>query len=680
MKNLTKKISLITTLSFSAIFIFVPLITVQVNKVQLNSNLQNVNLVNNNLDSNITIGQQNISTIKQNNVDFNVTNNMNNIVPFERDSKINYLTNNILNNGIIIYDDNYQAIATSELSQMTQISNSKQITPSLISDAVPGSKGQYIYMAVTYVTDTSSFTGRYSAIWKLDIKTNKTTLVAKIPTDNTKYGGSSYDQFNSTSAIGIVPAIGGDLIVAFPEWLNSSTYCYQNIDYVIIDTSISSGNNIFCKYMSSSDLFSLPISRRILVESFYVSKIKNQSNKYALTIYGRSRDDGYKNYTVFDKEIFSINNNEIVIDQIESNKSYNVENWDASGTKTYQNYAAPLLYDQFNYMDSKPQYTASFIKYSSSLTGSITRSIDVFDSTKSGSNHVDKSPHVNNINISPTSNDPLIQGDISKDGSQEFWLMKKNNEIGNNISKTISLSNKIDNNFYLPRESTTIQGFSWADTSKTKMVLFDNNDTVSQYDLSTDKYTLSKGVAFASDEYVKKQTVNGSINEADAKNLVEIKGYDDSKYQTSYKFDKTNENKFSIEVSIKEGDNVVYNVIHTFEGKINLNKDSNNLALIIGASVGGAVVIIIIGLLAYYFKRKHTINKISKIKSREPNNSQSVKSLEPGLSQTKSIKKSARDELFHENASGNKYSNENTLRDSIQDKTRPPKSTSRRRR
>ncbi len=627
MKKLVKSLSFITATSFVALFSFVPSISIATQHLQLDDQSAHANLNNTNVDPNDMVGQQTISSIKQGSKNYNVTNNMNNIVPFISDGEINYLANNSTNTGIVVIDNNYHTIATSSFYQM--IDQNTHITPSIIGDAVPGSNGKYIYMAATYVDDPSSMKGRYSIVWKLEIKTNKTIFLAKIPKVNPD-GESGYhgDSFDSTMAIGIIPAVDGDLIIAFPEWLGTGSNS-QYINYVIIDTSIAVGTNIHRHYIPSGDLFSFNKDPRIIVESFYVSKVPGG---YALTIFGRSRDDGWQNYTILNKALFTIDptTKEIKITNPQKSGSSFKPNWNASSMSTYQNYASPLLYDQFSYLDKKPQYTASFIKYVSSSK----RSINVYN-TKDlmPGDHVDQNPTINDkIQASPQAGLPFVQGDISNDGSQQFWLLNNFNEVANSIHKTISLTNPIDNNYYLPNNSSTfIEGFSWADINKTKMVLFDSDNMVSQYDLLTDKYSLLKGVAFASDDHTKEALKQKTIDKSNVRNLVEVRGYNDPKYKTTYNITAVDNTKSIVEVVVAEGSEIICDAKHTFtcinstdDNKGITKPELDSLYIIVGASVGGGfALVILISLLTYYIKQTHERKRMNLVRAERIANAKS---------------------------------------------------------
>ncbi len=498
------------------------------------------------------IGQQKNITKFNSGYDFNFNNNMDNITSFLYNSKIHYIANNKDNTGILVYDDSYNLIASSFISDMAI--GSKQAT--LISDVATGTDGQYVYMSVSYITRTT----RFGAFWKLDISNNTTSLIAEIPLSKSSYGGNAHDDFNSCNAIGVIPATSGDMIIGFPEWIAGTTACSQYIDYVVMNPKTK---HVYCHSDSSGLLFSLSLNRRIMVQDFYISR-SSITNTYDMQIYGRSRDTGWSDNTIFNKAWISFDSTfTMTVKNTGHDLSKTLNNWNPSNDRSGQNYASPLLYDHFGALTTRPQYTTAFVKYpDSSHTDTEMVTFDK-NSAPSGGN-VDQNPVIYKTNKSRLN----VQGEINKDASAKFSLLSNDKSVANNNHKSISITNNIDTDYHLPQNNANIEGISWGDTGETKLELFDGNGMVSQYDTTNDTYTLKKGIEFKdSISPTLKHQLPSQVNDSDIKNLVQQTGITSTPANT--KISKTyndSTGELTVHMYAYGDDGVGYDATHTYTG------------------------------------------------------------------------------------------------------------------
>ncbi len=227
----------------------------------------------------------------------NFNNNMDNITSFLYKGKIRYVANNKDNTGILVYDESYNLIASSMTSQMKLHSDNA----TFIEDVAVGTQGRYIYMTVTYITGAT----RYSAFWELDILNNDTKFMFWVATDQADYGPNSNGGIHSCNSIAVIPSPSGDLVIGFPSWTSGYASPSTWINYTVMNhVGMASplGGGVYTHEIKASDLFSLHDydDRKIMMEDFYISRTST-SGVYEMVDYGRSRDDGWKNNTVFNK-------------------------------------------------------------------------------------------------------------------------------------------------------------------------------------------------------------------------------------------------------------------------------------------------------------------------------------------------------------------------------------------
>ncbi len=231
----------------------------------------------------------------------------------------------------------------------------------------------------------------------------------------------------------------------------------------------------------------------------------------------------------------------------------------------------------------------------------------IYDKTKAtGGHNVDLNPTIYKTGKSKI----IIQGEINKDGSLQFYLTPNSKTVDNNKSMNISLANKLDSDYYLPQNNADIEGISWGDIGETELELFDNNGMVSQYDTTNNEYTLQKGIEFRADTSNIPHSVPSEFSDADIATLVQQKGLtkDASKVKITSVADDANK-ELSVAISIVGDGGITYNASHTFNVSkyVPPSKSNINLWIIIGATAGAVVLLaIIIGTSAWLYKKKRT--------------------------------------------------------------------------
>ncbi len=561
--------------------------------------------------------------------------NFNNLFPiYDNTGTIEFYVANNKDRGLIIYDNNYNVYdVLSEQDFIQHYSSDYQsFLNSIISyeNIVPSSDGKSIYILVidswsnNGATSTEATT---SEMYKYDFSSKKLGACA--------LSGSVCNAIT----MGIIPdvdfsGVGGsklsDDLIDFGEDINPNhktegKIVYQNSDLLGCATNAT---KFYTKFIDTSVLFNLPKNYNVAVQDFFISKTPT-ANVYEMNILGRSFDDAWKNKTVFNQFTFTLDS-KVEIKVKDQLNTIIMDNWDSSDKNNKGNLSSPLLYNHFSANKSEPNYFATYIKQSEpNSSGDYfpqKTSIDVYDNTKST---------IKETAINIDNNARGIESDISNDGQTVYYLQENDNKIRNNKNYSIALTNKIDNDYILPQSSNNqIQGFSWTDKNKNKMVIFDSNGMVSQYnfDGGATPFTLLKGVEFENDSGVFKTLDKPSdLTNDNISQFIKIKGYNsltNIKYKINYN-DSIDEVTVSFDDTLNgKTQNYSFNHAYNWDQSKNGTKSNTNLYIIIGASVAAVVVILIIAITSYVIlKKKRNLNtRISRNRDRDSSSSRKTPS------------------------------------------------------
>jgi len=205
-----------------------------------------------------------------------------------------------------------------------------------------------------------------------------------------------------------------------------------------------------------------------------------------------------------------------------------------------------------------------------------------------------------------SANDVLrtLETDISLNGEITYKLLEDSRKIYDSKGDNISLDVAINKDYLLPFSHSTIIGFGWADQAKSKMLIYDTNNEVLQYDLVTDSMSLINGIAFKNKNLGSaKYKKPSQLNNDDLKTLFIMPNLYD-KGKDKLKISKSNvddsNNSFTLNVNITKQNKNIYSAKHDFSNfnqtKIDNGESQSETTswIIIGSSIGALVIVIII--------------------------------------------------------------------------------------
>ncbi len=516
----------------------------------------------------------------------------------------------------------------------SETSKGDPIYPNNITDVVASSDGEYLYLSTPYGNSpgTPRGTNYFSIIWKYNIHTSELTTL--LNTRDLKWP-SSIVGITSVSAIGVIPSDAGDKLLLIDDYRNNF---YGNSDganpydlpYVVLDVKnpmynlgqgkldhrVFTGSGTEADYVNMTD--------------FFVTKISD--GNYKLTTSSRSKSGGNENNKMYINDInFSLNTKNILNFDFTNNKNcYSNDNFGSSGSNaTYK--VSNLAYDWFNYLTAYPKhFIASWydlhpLKADGTTDNiAVSSSIGIIDATNAqiGSNFgftSDTQPYT-----WLASN--LIESDTSLDGNLIYYLPDDSSSIyytkgsTTSLKNTISILDSINSDYKIPDGGQHIVGFGWADQAKSKMTIYDSNNDIAQYDVTTGKMELIKGLAFKTTNLGNPQYKEPSdLTNGDLKSLF----IDDGLYQSGDKMsiNKTNvndqDNSFTLNVVITKKSGDIYKASKNYENfnqpkpksaSTSKTMDTNSW-IIIGVIIGVVVVLILTTIYLVVRLKKKTTTK-----------------------------------------------------------------------
>ncbi len=550
---------------------------------------------------------------------YDITNHMQDVLSFKYDKNLYYAMCNS-NGDLILYNSDFNEINEFLLNDLIYSTTShEEAKPKLIEDVIPSSDGHYLYIAVLFSDATVNERG--DVIYKMNVGSNH-GISQKLYT---------MDWGHSTYALGIIPATAGDLLIWFDEVLatNNNVSAWNtpsDLDYTIINAA--DGTKKSRSSIKSGALINEGYNPGAIMQDIYIVGLGKDSlgvERYQLYSYLRSRDTlTYVDQSWTNGAVFKLDsNNKIVLDNTK-NTTHNSTDMHASNKTTYQNVDAGFITNQYVAKEEKPAAIAT------SLYSWGGKDTNVYLTTnESDSIRIDQDP------TKITNNgEAIYENDISLDGTVEYWLSntnaqtttKQENKVANSGGYNISLTNSIDRKFYLPQTNSTIAAFSWADVDKKKMLLFDSNNMVSQFDTTTKSFSLKKGIAYISNDYLASASADPSIKailkkspsqitDKDLQKLVQQKVTAPSKI-TIERIPDNDTGTLKIDVTISNSGGTSFHDMHTFTGfrKGAVALDYTVIYIIAG-SIGGAILLfLIISISVYKVKKKTTTRRGKKQK------------------------------------------------------------------
>ncbi len=490
------------------------------------------------------------------------------------------------------------------------------LIPLVISDVVPSSNGQYLYLSAVYANPKDTHPGdtRTCEIFKYDYLMGMVT-----PLYNTSYtplAPGNGITLKATTNIACIPTSSGDKLMLFNDYVD----IYEHGGGSALTTDVIIDANQFSKSLLSYEV--VPIgaftgnlsgaARWVEVDDAFVSEISN--NNYKLVTSTRSRDASKTaGSSVYANSIgFSLN-------------SDNTIKWDVptkgSTGPTYRGSASQmsgihtnLNYDWFNFEKAYPLKIANIWYSLSSSYGLQGDSFLHEMSTTTPIKSIDSFSDTSVTNISIDDVLRTIESDISLNGKITYKLLEKSRKIYDSKGDNISLDVAINKDYLLPFSHATIIGFGWADQAKSKMLIYDTNNEVLQYDLVTDSMSLISGIAFknanlGSAKYKKPSELSND----DLKSLfitpnLYDKGKDKMKVSKSNVDDSNN--SFTLNVEITKGNKNVYSAKQDFTNFNQTKPKSNGFFssttswIIIGSAIGALVIVIIVIISSVYVVKK----------------------------------------------------------------------------
>ncbi len=414
-------------------------------------------------------------------------NNMQTMLPFNYKGDVYSIANNE-SGGLIVYDsigNIVNSFGSSDLPQRTGSSFK------IIETAVASSQGSYIYISALNVYGSTGLDGSYSTMYKWDWNTDKLTTIADFKNSNTTVKNSK--------VMGVIPGKteADDMLIGFfNDYNNHTNSRVAQYPYYVVD--IAHGTTFTDTFVASS-VSGSGSTHYNQIQSMLVLKTNNLTNPYDIILFTRGFDNTDFNAAYIDKIPFHLDN---------SNKVTFANSGQKHQLGAYWFYS---VYQEMN-RENKDILTSSIISNDEKDVKHF--NVNTYNSRPNNSDKPHKT-EIEDFYLQPVSSDTdlsknvtwngvshqsdkvhILEQDGSSDGRYNYELHSNSRRINSTNSKlNIDLNNDLDGNYKFEDVTSTIKGFSYADVDKSKMLLFDSNNMVSQYDLNTNKYSLVKGIA-----------------------------------------------------------------------------------------------------------------------------------------------------------------------------------------
>ncbi len=525
-KNFISYLSLSVLITGSILFI-APIVnsTEKSNPIHATTALKTTATSDNTMKSEITYHNVN------NKGTFDNFNHMPAMLPFENNNQIFSVVNNTTG-GLIVYDQQGSIINSFGGSKF--IANTG-FSFSLIEDVAPSSRGNFLYLSTLF--NSTSNHDSYGAIFKWDWQNNIISLVV-----NLKSGTNITDSYN----IEVIPGKteNDDLILGlYADYYFKTIYMSPTVNYFLIDTvskTFTNGNFNPHSYGSTRSFYFTPLEMKVFQDG----------NGYQLTIFSRSEDGRDSNRSELYTIPFTIDSNhKLVLSKgyvsnpspfIYWNYAYyqntlfnvNITNNTVSQKITPDSKISLNLLNSYCYTNTSTPST--------DLWGQFTLDYPKLDQNKKHDYGEKTSQHI-------------IQQDTVYDGSFSYELHTNSAALTlNGSTVSIKLTNDLDTDYQFVNNQQAIQGFSYSDALKTKLLLYDSNGMVSQYDFKNETFKLVHGIANIKNnsqtlKVLASKKTAGDVDANDIETLFDIKGLSIEPSKTSFVAD---DNKGTLTVTV----------------------------------------------------------------------------------------------------------------------------------
>ncbi len=442
----------------------------------------NSNNATNEVDNNASLGsvagpqvfaKSPSGSLNINNHNYNIFNHMNSVLTFKVPGKKSGddIIFNVINNaakGLSVYqsDGTYVNSFTSDDIKK----NSSSYGFYMIQDVEASSDGNYLYISALY-SESDGGHNKDGVIWKWNYNSGELTNIKDLTGHD--------NQISSSYNIDIIPGEteADDKLLVFIDRYVASGSTTQN-KYLILNTS--SPYTIGTGYIDSSSLNA---------DAFRIMDTEittNSDGSYQLGLYTRARllHHDVNNVNYYSVKFTVASNNHLVLETYSTNPGqvYDFFETDIKAGNYKVNWLMPSLSNKTIDNSSIATFGSGWVAPSSGAQSHFANMA-----------YPDFSSQKKNTKI----NDKILEGDVSNDFNHIYYLQANDqSKILASHADTINLSGQIDNAFYLPKDNQTICGFGWADEAKTKMMIYDTDGMITQYDTILKTYSLMRGIEF----------------------------------------------------------------------------------------------------------------------------------------------------------------------------------------
>ncbi len=439
-------------------------------------------------------------------------NNMQSMQPFNYKGGIYSIANNE-SGGLIVYDSSGNIINSFGSSELVQQTGA---TFQIIEAVVASSQGSYIYISTLSTYGKTNEDGSYSTFYKWDWSADKLTKIMDFKSHTTNVRDSRI--------MDVIPGKteADDKIFGFySDYSGHGTGRPLVLPYYVVDIKAGTSYDSTIQSVPGVGVYQRPVDMMIL-------KTSDASNPYQIIMFTRAYDNQDFNSANFIKIPFSLNTSGKVV------MGSNVSHWQLGAWWMYSIFEEGLQ---------------KLILTTNKVSKNLNDLTNVFANTYNCAGYSKSSAKIEDHYLTPSSTSikslsapkgygfvdakskglHILEQDGSADGKYVYELHSNSNAINStNPNLDIKLSRTLDDYYDFSDLTSTIKGFTYADVNKSKMLLFDSNDMVSQYDLNTNKYSLVKGIAPINQTTIhykelSKQSAS-NITKTDLNELFDIKG------------------------------------------------------------------------------------------------------------------------------------------------------------
>ncbi len=566
MKRKYFKISALTVLIAGSIVLPSVLI---VNNISDTTKTPNSNTAINNANPNNTMKNEVVKQVrikyKTNIGSYNMFNHMPSMMPFIKNGKV-YSSANNETGGLIVYDDQGAIVNSFSGSEFTpEVGAHVQ----LIETVVPSSKGTYLYISTldsVYSGSGSSITrtDSYSTIYKWDWNNNVLTKITNLK-DLTNYTNDSYMMKvipGTTEDKDQIFGYFSDYRVGDKTHATSIRMCENNYFVVSADQKTRYAGTLYYDHISGTNLSFYKRPTDLMI-------VSKGANSYQLLTYFKpynNHDGSQWHSIVIAKLDFSIDPSNKLAFASSAPVYYNGGGWqyglrltqpdkvimstdtivDAPSTTNFKNF-------NVNYYNAHGGFgsTATVLKGDYSL-----------DYGTLGSYH--------SAGIHNSINYHILEQDGTPDGNHVYELYKNSRSIATNVpNNSINLNHVFDTNYHIDAHST-IDGFTYTDANKSKLLVFDSAKNVIQYDTTNQTYTLKKGIEFEDASNVPmatKHKLPSEVLDSQLKTMVKQVGLTtNANHVRISKSADDSTGKLTVNIYVAGDDGQVYNKSETYTG------------------------------------------------------------------------------------------------------------------